>query len=178
MDLINYNRLGQVFTAANVSAKSVIAVTTAMTGLILYNPVGSGKQVIITDASFLWTTAPAAVHNLGIATAPPNLTAPTSVTAAGSPAVVSNGSGNAGNSVTIAYDAATLPVAPVARRWFGGAVYGSGVGESPYSILDHVDGAISLIPGAVACLTVVTTTAVGLASFTWVELAYNPSGNY
>lgn len=172
MDLISYNRLGQVFTAANVSAKSVIATTTAMTGLILYNPPGSNKICLITDAAFVWTTAPAAVHNLGIATAAPNLVAPASVTAAGSPVVVSNGSGNSGNSVTLAYDAATLPVAPVARRWSFGAVYGSGVGESPYVATDHVDGAIALIPGAVACLVVVTTTSVGMGSFTWVELPY------
>lgn len=175
MDLINYNRLGQVFTAGNVSAKSVIAVTTAMTGLILYNPIGSGKQIFITDAGFAWTTAPAAVHNLGIATAAPNISVPSSLTTAGSPVVVSNASGSAGNSVTQAYDAATLAVAPVARRWAFGAVYGSGVGESPYSAIDHVDGAISAIPGGVICLTVVTTTAVGLGSFTWVELPYAPN---
>lgn len=175
MDVINYNRLGQVFTAANVSAKSVVAVSTTATGLILYNPAGSGKQIFILDAGFAWTTAPAAVHNLGIATQAPSLTAPATVTAAGSPVVVSNSSGNAGNSVTQAYDAATLAVAPVARRWFGGAVYGSGVGESPYSLIDHVDGAISAIPGGVILLCAVTTTAVGLGSFTWLELPYAPN---
>lgn len=172
MDLISYNRLGQVFTAANVSAKSVVAVSTTATGLMIYNPIGSGKIIILTDASFVWTTAPAAVHNLGIATAAPNTTIPASVTAAGSPTVVSNSSGTSGNSITLAYDAATLPVAPVARRWFGGGVYGSGVGESPYNMVDHVDGAISAIPGGLICLCAVTTTAVGMGSMTWVELPY------
>lgn len=172
MDVVNYNRTGQIFTAANVSAKSVIAVTTAMTGLILYNPVGSGKQIILIDACFVWTTAAAAVHNIGIATAAPNVTLPSSLTVAGSPTVVSNSSGGAGNSVTIAYDAATLPVAPVARRWFGGAMYASAASNSPYQMTDHVDGAISAIPGGVICLTVVTTTAVGMGSFTWLEVGY------
>ncbi len=175
MDVVNYNRLGQIFTAGTTQARSVIAVTTSMTGLILYNPAGSGKQVFLLDAGFTWTTAPAAVHNLGIATAAPNLTAPASITASDSGVVVSNGSGNAGSSLTQAYIAATLPVAPVARRWFEGAVYGSGVGESPFMCVEHIDGAISLIPGAVACLTVVTTTAVGLAHFTWLELPYAPN---
>lgn len=175
MDLTSYNRLGQVFTAGNISAKSVIAVATGMTGLILYNPPGSLKNIIIIDIGFVWTTAPAAVHNLGWATAAPNIVIPTSVTAAGSGVAIANGSGNAGNSITLAYDAATLPVAPVARRWLGGCVYGSGVGESPYSILDHVDGAQMLIPGAVGCLTVVTTTAVGMGHVTWIEVPVQAS---
>jgi hypothetical protein len=170
LDIAGYNRLGQVFCAANVAAKSVIAVTTAMTGLILYNPRNSGKVAILIDAGFVWTTAPAAVHNIGIALAAPNATAPSSLTAAGSGVLLANGTGNAGNATLLAYDAATLPVAPVAVRWFGGGVYGSGVGESPYSMIDRIEGAICLVPGAVACLTVVTTTAVGMGSFTWAEV--------
>jgi len=168
--LADLNRLGQVYTAANVSAKSVIAVTTAMTGVILYNPPGSRKNLLIVDMGFVWTTVPGAVHNIGFATAAPNLTAPSSVTAIGSGVRLANGSGNAGNSVTLAYDAATLPVAPVACRWFGGAAWGTSVGVSPYSILDETDGAIMLVPGAVGCFTVVTTTAVGMGHITWVEV--------
>ncbi len=170
MDLTSYNRLGQVFTAANVSAKSVIAVTTSMTGLILFNPPGSGKNLLIADVGFVWTTAPAAVHNLGFATSFQGQVALSGTTAAGSAVRQSNGSGNAGNSVTQAYVAVTVATAPVACRWFGGGVYGSGVGESPYMMIDKTDGAVMLVPGAIGCLTVVTTTAVGMASITWIEV--------
>lgn len=176
MDLVNYNRLGQVFTAANVSAKTVSLVSTTATGLILYNPPGSNKLVILIDCGFAWTTVPAAAHKIGIATAAPNLTAPASVTAAGSPTVVSNCSGNAGNSQTLAYDAATLPVAPVARRWFMGAAWVTGgTGEFPYQCMEHIDGAISIIPGGVAQIVGETTTPVGVGSFTWIEVPYIPS---
>ncbi len=174
MDISNYTRLNQTFTAANVSSRNVIAVTTAMTGLIIYNPIGSGKNVIFTDLSFAWVTAPAAVHNLGFATAAPSTTVPATVTLAGSPTAVANGSGNAGNSVTLAYDAATLPVAPVIRRILGGAVFGSAVGVSPYTLMDHVDGAIMLMPGAVGCFAAVTTTMAGMCSATWIEVPVNP----
>ena len=174
MDLTSYNRLGQVFVAANVSAKSVIAVTTAMTGVIIYNPAGSTKNVLLIDAGFVWTTAPGAVHNIGIAIAPPNLTAPATVTAIGSGVLQANSTGNSAASITRVYDAATLPVAPVAVRWFGGAAYASAAGNSPYQVFDHIDGAIMLVPGAVACLTVVTTTAVGMGSLTWIEVPVNP----
>ena len=168
-DWAAYNRKGQLFVAANVSAKSVIAVTTVMTGVILYNPAGSGKVALIKDAGFVWTTAPAAVHNVGLALAAPHPTVPASLTAIGSGVLLANGTGNAGTAVCRAYDAATLPVAPVAVRWFLGAAYGSGVGESPFPAIDYVDGAVALVPGAVMTFAAVTTTAVGMGSVTWAE---------
>lgn len=168
MDVSSYTRAGQVFCAANVSAKSVIAVTAAMTGVILYNPVGSGKKLILVKAGFAWTTAPAAVHNIGIALMAYSSTAPSSLTAIGSGVVAADGSGAVG--VAKAYDAATLPAAPVAVRWFGGATYASAAGNSPYFLSEDIDGAIGVVPGAAACLTVVTTTAVGLGSMTWIEV--------
>lgn len=170
LDIASFNRKGQVFVAANVAAKSVIAVTTAMTGVILYNPVGSNKKLVIVDAGFVWTTAPAAVHNIGFALAAPNATAPASLTAIGSGVLMADGTGNSGAAVGRAYDAATLPVAPVIVRWLGGAVYGSGVGESPYAIKDQIDGALILVPGAVLTFAAVTTTAVGMGNITWVEV--------
>lgn len=175
MDLTSYNRLGQVFSAANVSAKSIVAVSTTETGVILYNPVGSTKIFLIVNIGFAWTTAAAAVHNLGIAIAAPNpTTIPASTTAIGSGVKQMNGSGNSGLSVAQAYDAATLPTAPVAVMWFGGAMYATGAGNSPYSLNFNVDGAVALVPGAVACLCAVTTTMVGLGHMTWLELPIQP----
>lgn len=170
LDIASYNRQQKVFVAANIAAKSVIAVTTAMTGVILYNPAGSNKKCVIVNGGFTFTTAPAAVVNMGWALAAPNATAPTSLTAIGSGVLLADGSGNAGNAVARVYDAATLPIAPIAVRWFFGAAFGSGVGESPYQATDLVDGALVVVPGAAVCLTVVTTTAVGLGSITWIEV--------
>ena len=76
IDVASLNRQGKVFVGANVSAKSVIAVTTAMTGLILFNPPGSGVKVVIIDTGFVYTTAPAALHNIGVAVAVPQTVAP------------------------------------------------------------------------------------------------------
>ena len=170
MDLAGYNRKGRLFTAANVSAKSVIAVTTSMTGLILYNPQGSGRIALLAHAGWVWTTAPAAVHNLGIALAKPHPTVPTTLTDVGSGVLLADGTGTAGDSRVRAYDAAALPVAPVIQRWMFGATYGSGVGESPGALMDYIDGALALIPGVVACLAAVTTTAVGMGSLCWAEV--------
>lgn len=170
LDIASYNRQGKVFCAANTAAKSVIAVTTAMTGVILHNPAGSGKKLIILDAGWAWTTAPAAVHNIGMALAGPNATAPSSLTAIGSGVLAADGSGNAGSAVGRAYDAATLPVAPVIVRWSFGAAYGSGVGESPHMLVDQIRGGLILVPGATLTFAAVTTTAVGLGSISWVEV--------
>ena len=84
--------------------------------------------------------------------------------------LAANGMGGAGNAVGRAYDTATLPTAPVAVRWMGGAAWVSGAGVNPYMLIDHVDGAIMLAPGSSLAFTVVNTTAVGLASVTWAEV--------
>lgn len=171
IDLLSYNRQGQLYTATNAAAASVVAVSTTETGLILYNPVGSNKILAIVYAGFAFTTAPAAVVNLGIAVMGPNPTTLTGLTAVN--VLSGSGSGNAGNAVGRAYNAATLPVAPVMQRINFGAAFGSAVGESPSTYIDYVDGAIMVQPGGVACLAAVTTTAVGLGSFAWIEVPFS-----
>lgn len=165
LDVTSYNRQGKVFQVANVAAVSVLAVSTTMTGLILCNPYGSNKKFILVDAGFVWTTAPAAAHQIGIAMGF-SQTAVTHTT----PVVVysADGAGSGVNSVALADSASTLPVAATARRWFGGAL---GATTGAYMIKDYPEGAVVLVPGAYAHLTTVTTTAVGMGSFTWIEVA-------
>ena len=110
LNVSDLNRQGKVFVAANVSAKNHIAVTTSMTGLIVYNPYGSGVKLVLIDAGFAYTTAPAALHNIGLAVMASNTAVPTSLTVAGRSAVAADGSGRVG--AAIAWDAATLPAAP------------------------------------------------------------------
>ena len=170
-DYASYNRKGQLFTAANVSAKSVIAVTTAMTGVILHNPIGSGKNLLIADVGFVWTTTPAAVHNIGLALLAPQATQPGTLTAIGSGVLSAAGLGNASNAAGKAYDAATLAAAPTAVRWFGGAAFsGTAATTGPFSMVDYVSGAIMLVPGATMTFAAVTTTAVGMGHVTWAEV--------
>lgn len=171
IDRLAYTRAGQQFCAANVAAKSVVAVSTTATGVILYNPIGSNKTLYIMDAGFSWTTVPGAVHNLGWAImAPTTPTAPTGLTAIGSGVQDCRGFGNAGTSVAQAYDAATLPVAPVMRRVVGGAAWGSSVGVSPFQLIDYIDGSLAVPAGGAFVFAAVTTTLVGIGSVTWIEI--------
>jgi hypothetical protein len=170
IDIAGYNRKGQLFGAANVSAKSVVAVSTTETGLILYNPPGSGKKLVLVHAGFVYTTAAAAVHNIGIGLMAANPALPTGLTVAGSGVLALDGSGNAGSAVGKAYDAATLPTAPVAVRWMWGVSFGSAVALNPTAFSEYLEGGIVVVPGAAAALIAVTTTAVGMGSFAWVEV--------
>ncbi len=167
INVADLNRQGKVFTAANVSAKTVSVVGTAMTGLVVYNPVSSGKKLVLLDVGFTWTTAPVAVHQLGIGVMNSSSTAPSSLTASGSPAQSADGTGFVG--AGIAWDTATLPVAPTARRWFGGSIYASAAGNSPYMMADRVDGSIIIAPGAAMCIIALTTAASGAGHMTWAE---------
>lgn len=164
INVADLNRQGRVFVGANVSAKSVIAVTAAMTGLILWNPPGSGKKLVLIDAGFVYTTGPTAVTQLGIAQMTATSVLPTSLTVAGRSATAADGSGNI--PVGIVWDAATLPAAPVAVRWFAGSC---GTAVTTAQVLDRIDGSVVVVPGSAVCLTTVTTTAVGMGSFTWAE---------
>ena len=172
LDVLAYNRLGQVFVAANNAATNHIAVTNIMTGLAIYNPPGSGKILALKTFTFQWTTAPAAVHQIGLAMIPVSATALTTATAV----TVTGGvlsadcSGNSGLSVAKAYSAFTGPTTAVACHWSGGCIYGSGVGESPYSIIDPIDGEIMVRPGGAIVTCALTTTCAGVASFSWIEI--------
>lgn len=172
IDRLAYNRLGQLFTAANNAATSHIAVTSIMTGLAIYNPPGNTKVLAIVDFTFQWTTAPAAVHQIGLAMIPTSPTALTTATAATVTGGVRSAdcSGNAGTSQAQAYSAFTGPTTAVACRWPGGCIFGSGVGESPYSIVDAIDGGLIVRPGGAIITCALTNTCVGVASFSWVEL--------
>lgn len=167
LNVSDLNRQGKVFVAANVSAKNHIAVTTSMTGLIVYNPYGSGVNLVMVDVGFAYTTAPAALHNIGLAVMSSNTAVPTSLTVAGRSAVSADGKGNPGKA--IAWDAATLPAAPVAVRWMWGTMATGSVGFAGMS--ERLDGSIVVAPGAAICTTVVTTTAAGMAHMTWAEVA-------
>lgn len=169
IDVIGYQKQSRVFTAANVSAKALTAVATAMTGLILYNPFGSGKKLVLLDAGFASSAVGTGVGNIGLAIANSVFLGPTSLTAvAGSP-LAADGSG--AGSVARAYDVATFVAAPVACRWMGGNIWVTGgTGDHPYMLQDKIDGAIAVAPGAAVMFTIVTTVMTGLSSFTYVEV--------
>ena len=172
----DYNRMGQVYCAANNAATNHIAVASPQTGLAIYNPYGSGKKLILVDWGFVYTSVPAALHEVGLAISsvspvPPTITAAT-VTGGVRPA---DGRATAGPSVAVAASSFTpgSATAPVAVRWpFGAAWNTAGTTVGITFFRDTIDGAIILVPGSAICTCALTTTAAGMASFTWIEVPY------
>lgn len=171
LDIASYNRQGKVFYGANVSVKTVSAVGTAMTGVILHNPTGSGKKLILVNAGFSFTTVPVAVSAVGVGMAAPNATAPSSLTAIGTGVLAADGSGNAASAVGRLYDAATLAVAPTAALWGYTYNYTSAASGNPATCFYQIDGSLILVAGATAALIALTTAAAGVGSISWIEVA-------
>jgi len=171
LDVAAYNLKGQVFCGANTAETTISVATTAQTGLILYNPNGSGKNFLLVDFCFAFTTVPGAVHNIGLALVTPSIVVPSSTGVTTCSAVLSaSGQVATGTSVARLYSAATFTPASVAVRWSFGSAYGTAVGVSPACFKDVVDGAIMLAPGAAVTVVRVTTASLGMASFTWIEV--------
>ena len=170
IDTIGYAKAGRIFTASNVSAKIITVVGTAMTGLVIYNPTGSNKMLSFMTAGFTWGTIPPSAQAIGIAIAPVNLAVPSSLTVGS--AVIKSSTGGNSASVAQTWDTATLGVACVAQRWFGGAAWiTGGAGEAPYVMVDKIDGELGLMPGAVAAFCMIGGTGpTGMASLSYVEI--------
>jgi len=169
IDTIAYARAGRVFTATNVSAKIITVVGTAMTGLILYNPNGSGKMLSIMSAGFSLTTALASISSIGLAVMASTPVVPASLTVGS--AIIKSATGSPAGSVAQAWDTATI-VAPVAARWFAGLNWVTGgAGQAPYMFSDKIDGELGVMPGAAICFTGIGgTLPTGMGSLSFVEV--------
>ena len=165
------NRQGKVFTASNVSAKALTAVGTGMTGVILFNPIGSGRVAVIVDGAFAPTTEPTGVFSVGWAMVNQGAVALSGTgvtTLAGSGALQADGTGNTGK--ILAFDAATV-VAVTARRWFANSIWTTGTTSQTYNpVVDRVDGSLIVQPGVVIALCSLTTAVTGVGSITWAEV--------
>ena len=170
IDTIAYGKAGRLFTASNVSAKVVTVVGTAMTGLILNNPVGSGKYLSLMSAGFSLTTALGSISSLGLAITPTTTIIPATLTVGS--ATIASASGGVQTSVGQAWDVATLGAACVARRWFAGLNWiTGGSGQAPYKFSDKIDGELGLMPGsAIAFCMIGGTWPTGMGSISYVEV--------
>ena len=170
IDTIGYAKAGKIFTASNVSAKILTVVGTAMTGLVVYNPIGSNKMLSFMTAGFTWGTISPSAQAIGIAIAPVSLIVPSSLTVGS--AVIKSSTGGTAGSVAQTWDTATLGVACVTQRWFGGSNWiTGGAGTFPYVMVDKIDGELGLMPGAAMAFSMIGGTGpTGMASISFVEI--------
>jgi len=160
-------RLGNMYHANGLSV-TLSALSTTATGLILSNPFGSGKNLVVAEMRFQPSTAPAGASVVYMAVSPAvSQTAVTHTT----PAVIHNAltkGSNVDPGVAKADTAATTVGTPVMLRALGSVVAASSI--SPASYVDYTNGQIIVSPGMSIQFAYTTTAAVGHCSLTWVEV--------
>jgi len=126
-------------------ASAALAVAAAASSFILYNPTGSGKNLVLTDAYIALTAMTAVATGCDIVLAwAPVATTPGTI---GTPLVPANCLiGSANKSVAVAAPTATLGTTPTFARVLG-SLYGDLAANDIAGIHDDIGGAIIIAPG-------------------------------
>jgi hypothetical protein len=163
-------RLGNMYSACNQAGATVTLINTSTTtGFVLSNPYGSGKDLVIKEAMFAYTTVPTATAVLFLAqSVAPSDVAHATTTAVGVYNV--DGSGlRSGGPVARAYSVSTTPNLPVYSRILGYSPTTPAT-TSALSFKDEVNGAMILVPGTYVQISYITTAPVGITYMSWVEV--------
>lgn len=163
-------RLGNLYRACNQAAATVTLINTSTTtGFVLANPYGSGKNLVLRDANFSYTTVPAAAAIVFLAQS----IAPTAVDVVHTTPLTiygCNGIGAGTSSVAKVDSSATTPNLPVYSRMLGYSPTTPAT-TGALTFTDYINGAIILIPGTYLQISYITTAPVGITSMTWAEVA-------
>ena len=168
------NKAGNVFYAHTGNAAitwTVGLTTTTIVGLVLSNPVGSNKNIILLQAEFC--ASGVIVGGVGISVMPYTIGATTHSTAltirnAIGGAAMGTGVGIVG-SCAYADSGVVLPAAPVAARMLWSAV-STNTAVSPPPVLIDLGGSLILSPGTAGGI-LATQAVTGWASLCWQEEA-------
>lgn len=158
---------GNIYSAANQSAQAIsAALATTYTGILLYNPVGSGKILVPLKLKYALSVAPAAIATIGLLAGFSNTGGVTTQTT--NLTIQSTQIGNLSVGVAKCLSAATI----VTPTWIQEMVDGftAAALPAPSPIVD-LEGLYGILPGGflgIGALTAVT----GLGSMTWEEVAY------
>lgn len=160
---------GGVFVGGNPAAQALSLNVAASTGLILTNPLGSGKLLVILEVCIAIASLPAgqaafilAVNNNPAAVAVVHTT----------PIVPKNALIGGAAGAGLLDSSATLPVAPTVVRAIGGGPAATVAASTswPAMIKDEIAGAIILKEGTSIALQALTTAISVVASITWEEI--------
>jgi|HubBroStandDraft_6_1064221.scaffolds.fasta_scaffold00134_25 hypothetical protein len=160
---------GNMFAAMNTAAQAVaLTGQTTYTGLIVYNPGGSGKNLALLEAIFAPTIVAAGVYAMllfsqPIALAPPALTA-------GNSALISTNLNSGASSVAKVAASCTLAANPVFLRPLYGFGWITAVAQNAIGLKDELAGGIIVPPGSAVGFVALTTAITGLAYLSWAEL--------
>lgn len=159
---------GKVFTTCNQTVATLSTLSTTYTGLLVFNPVGTGVNMTLLQCAVALASAPGGISTIQHqASVTFQKTAVTNTT----PNTVYNTLlGVQAVGVGLASVSATLPTAPVAIRAIGCGVNATGSATTIPFALDDIAGGIILGPGTYCGLGYVTTAPAVIASYHWAEL--------
>ena len=156
---------GNVFGASNQAAQAVsVALNTTYTGLVLSNPNGSGKYLVLLSAGYALSVAPAGIASIHLIGANSATDVVHTTPVVPRSMLIGNTSTPSGKTDS----AATIPTPFYLMSLMGGFTAGA-LPDSPNALFD-IGGQIVLAPGgfvAIGALTAVT----GFGSFVWEEVA-------
>lgn len=158
---------GNVFWAANQAAvTTTVALATTYTGLCLSNPAGSGRNLILLSASWMWSVAPVAIASvhIGVGYSTAGIVAHTTPLS-----VYSNIIGGGAASVAKADGAATLVGTPAYALGLVGGFTAGALPAQPSAYFD-IGGLLVLPPGAYAFIATLTVS-VGFGFMSWEEVS-------
>lgn len=164
-------RQGNVYHSHNTTHGEVTVLSATCTGLVLENPFGSGKDLIVARMAFTGSTL-SSIAEMGIAASSVvSETLSTGITVA----VIHNGrlsGSNANNGIGRSYSIATLASTPV---WFHPLASlrqsgGTEADNATPSLSVDFDGTVIVSPGTYICFSTLTAARTGLCSITWAEI--------
>jgi len=166
LDIASYVRQGKGYFACNQVAGATTALSTTYTGLVVYNPHGSGKKMIVHYANWAFTTLPTGIGGVFVcmANAPSNAATPLGTVAS---VWASDGSGLAPGAAGKAFSIATLPVVNVYVAPISMVATGTTVAMA---MPLYPEGGLVIPPGNYVALAHFTTVATGVGSFAWIEI--------
>lgn len=158
-------RSGRMYSAANQAAQAVsVALATTYTGLLLYNPLNSGKVLVPNKTKYSLSVAPAAIATLGLLTgyaATGGVTAQTTALT-----VQSNQIGNASVGVGRALSAATIVTPTLLATLYDG--FTAAALPGPTMVTD-LEGSFGILPGGFIGFYALTAVT-GLGWMSWEEV--------
>lgn len=156
----------KTFSCSNQTVATLSTLSTTYTGNMVYNPVGSGVQLVLLQCAVAVASGAAAAqlsHQGNTAVQTARLTGLTALT------VINNNLGSAIQGSGLAYSAATTTIVPVIVRNIGFGIPGAS-NISPGYVLDEINGALILNPGIFVGVGYVTAVLTAQVTYVWAEL--------
>lgn len=159
-------RLGNMYHSHNTTAGAVTVLSATCTGLVLANQPGSGKDLIVSNMSFVGSTL-STIAEIGIAVS----TSVSDAVQTGTAAVIHNARLQGADSnvgVGRTFSIATLLTTPLWLRPIGHARITNAV-EGSGAFTANFDGTLVITPGTYVAFSTLTAARTGLCSISWAE---------